>query len=412
MRLLLLLTALATASASRAQDPVLRAYTGTFALTNARIETVTRGAIERGTVVLRDGVIEAVGPDVAVPAGAEVVDCAGLTLYPGMIDGGTRLGLVEIGSAEETVDLDEVGEVTPQMEALSAVNPSSVLIPVTRVAGVTTVLTAPTGGLLPGTAALVRLHGYTPDQMYAGFRGVVLRFPATVRPRPDDERGNAERQKAYDEAVERLDTVWEAAALARAVTGEVALLVEVNAAADILKALDWLAARPRTRAVLTGVAEGWRVADRIAAAGLPAVVGPVIALPTRGGDRYSRPYENAALLHAAGVQVALRTQETENARNLPFHAGFAAAYGAEHGFDRQAALEAVTIAPARIFGVADRLGSIEVGREATLFAADGDPFEPRTQVRHLFIGGYRVPLATRQTALYEEFLERSPGLDR
>ncbi len=429
----LLLLALLAALPARAQDPVIRAEARPFALTNVRIETVARGVIERGTVVLRDGRIAAVGADVAVPADAEVVDCDGLTLYPGMIDGGTRLGLTEIGAVDETTDLDEIGDVTPQMEALTAVNPNSVLIPVTRPAGVTTVLAVPTGGLLPGTAALVNLHGYTPEAMFAGFRGVVLEWPSGVRRRGSDDRTEEKRKEELDEAMERLDAMWdeaetyaridsalapgaqrpfqpEAAALAPVVRGETALLVEVNAAADILKALDWLEKRPRLRAVLTGVAEGWRVADRIAAAGLSAIVGPVLALPTRGSDRYSRAYENVALLRRAGVPVALRTTEAENVRNLPFHAGFAVAYGREHGFDRAAALRAVTLAPAEIFGVADRLGSIEVGKDATLFAADGDPFEPRTQIRHLFIGGYRVPLVSRQTALYDEFLRRDPGL--
>ncbi|MCH8032096.1 MAG: amidohydrolase, partial [Bacteroidetes bacterium] len=145
-----------------AQDGYIRTYTGTFALTNARIETITNGTIENGTVVLRDGTIEAVGANVVAPTDAEVIDCAGLTIYPGMIDGGTRLGLQEIGSLPETVDHGEIGDIRPQMQALTAVNPSSVNIPITRVSGVTTVLTAPSGGIMPGTAALINLHGYTP----------------------------------------------------------------------------------------------------------------------------------------------------------------------------------------------------------------------------------------------------------
>jgi imidazolonepropionase-like amidohydrolase len=427
--------ALAFALPAAAQDGVIRTYTGTFALTNARIETVTQGVIERGTVVIRDGVIEAVGAGVAVPADAEVVDASGLTVYPGFIDGGTRLGLQEVGSLPETQDTDEIGEVTPQMRALMAVNPNSVHVPVTRVAGVTTALTVPQGGLFPGTAALVNLHGYTPDQMFAGFEGVVLNFPSSARGGFGDRRTDEEIEEQFEEAMERLDETWQQAvlfaridsaaasegrpreplyqpemeALLPIVRGTMPLLIEVNKAADILKALAWLDGK-NVAAVLTGVAEGWRVADRIAEAGLPVVTGPVIALPTRASDRYTRAYENAAILHGAGVPVALRTNESENVRNLPFNAGFAVAYGREHGFDRQAALEAVTIVPARLFGVESRLGSIEAGKRATLFAADGDPFEPRTRVIHLFIDGYRIPVESRQSHLYEEFLHRTPGL--
>ena len=435
MRPLLLALAALTALPAFAQGPQYRARAGTFALTDCRIETVTRGTIERGTVVIEDGRITGVG-DAAVPAGATQVACGGGTVYPGMIDGGTRLGLQEIGSQSETQDYDEVGDVTPQMKALTAINVSSVHIPITRVSGVTTTLSVPQGALMPGTAALVNLHGYTPEQMATGFEGVVLNFPMSGRRGRFDRREQEAIDKAAKEAIEKLDEVWEQAvlyaridsariagtpdgemayqpefqALLPVVRGTMPLLVEANSATDIAKAIEWLEGKD-VRAILTGVAEGWRVADRIAEAGLPVITGPVTGLPTRASDRYDRTYQNAALLAQAGVPVALRTDDgMQNYRNLPFHAGFAVAYGEELGFDRQAALEAVTITPARIFGVDDDLGSVEVGKRATLFVADGDPFEPATQVTALFIDGYQVPLVSRQSELYEEYLQRVPGL--
>lgn len=430
----LLLTLLLALFQPAASDDVPKARRGTFALTNARIETVTNGTIERGTLVVRDDRIVALGPDVAVPPGAEVIDCTGLTVYPGLIDAGTHLGLVEVGSVDETNDAVEVGELTPQMQVLTALNPNSALIPVTRVHGVTTVLAEPTGGLFPGTAALVNLHGYTPAQMLVGdARAVVLQFPRAGRSSSWDRRSDEEIEKAAREAMERLDETWERArlfaridsayragadparrpeyapeleALAPVVRGERVLVVKVDAAKDIVAALDWTERQGVPRVVLSGVAEGWRVADRIAAAGVPCLVGPVLAMPSRTSDRYDRAYANAGLLRAAGVEVALRTGETENVRNLPYHAGFAAAYG----LGRDEALRAVTLAPARIFGVADLLGSLEPGKQATLFVADGDPFEPRTHVRHIFIDGYLIPMDDRQRRLYDEFLERTPGL--
>ncbi len=153
---------------------------GTFALTNATIETVTKGTIQNGTVVISNGKIAAVGTEVAVPQGAKIVDCHGLWIYPGMIDGGTQLGLSEVGSDARTRDFNEVGDVIPQMRALSAVNPNSVLIPVTRISGVTTVISLPDGDLIPGTAALINLYGYTPEQMYAASRVSFLRFQIRV----------------------------------------------------------------------------------------------------------------------------------------------------------------------------------------------------------------------------------------
>ncbi len=407
---------------------------GVFALTNARVVTVTGGTLERGTVVIRGGTIEAVGAAVAVPADAEVIDCTGLTVYPGLIDSGSGLGLTEVGSLSETRDGDDIGEIIPHFRALTAVNPNSVAIPVTRVEGVTTVLTQPGGGLFPGTAALVNLYGYTPEQMLVGdAQMVVLEFPQTGRRGSFDRRTDEDIEKAATKALAKLNDTWDAAllharidsayraqpeqgrarpyvpamdALAQVVRGERKLMIEVNSARDIRKALEWIESRNlKGNVVLSGVLEGWRVAGEIAAAGVPVLAGPVLTIPTRSSDRYDKAYANPGLLAAAGVQVAIRSGETENTRNLPFHAGFAVAYG----MDREAALRAVTIEPARIFGVADQVGSLEAGKMANVIVTTGDPFETRTQVRHVFINGYLVPMESRQTRLYEEFLQREPG---
>ena len=425
----------ALASTAAAQDPVYRYDAGPFVIDNVRIETVTNGTIERGRIVIRDGRIEAVGADAPAPADAQTVDGAGLTAYPGLIDGGTSIGLAEIGAVRVTIDTDEIGEVTPQMKALTAVNPSSTHFPVTRVAGVTAALTNPTGGLLPGTSALIHTVGYTPAQMDAGFQGVRLLYPRSGRRGRFDRRTDEAIQKANEKALKALNEAWdaaelyaridsartasgsreampyqpEAAALLPVLRGDAALLVEANGAADIRSALAWVAERGVPRVVLTGAAEGWRVADAIAEAGVPVVTGPVTGLPTRASDRYTRAYENAALMHRAGVTVALRTNESENVRNLPFQAGFAAAYGMPYGFGRAEALEAVTITPARIFGVDAELGSIEAGKRASLFLADGDPFETATQIRAVWVNGLRVPMDSRQIRLYEEYLDRAPG---
>lgn len=405
---------------------------GVFALTNARLVTVTNGVIENGTLVIDGDRIVAIGSSVPIPDGAEIIDLTGRSVYPGMIDSGTRLGLAEVSSVPETVDFREVGDVTPQVRALTAVNPNSVAIPVTRAGGVTTVIAEPMGGLLPGTAALINLHGYTPRQMDAGFEAPILEFPVSGRRGRWDSRSNDDIKKAYETALERLNEVWDDAelyhridtaaaasgrdftpeyapqmeALVPVVRGERLLIVKVETARDISNAIEWLRGRGITNAALSGVTEGWRVADAIAEAGYPVLAGPVLTVATRPSDRYDKPYANAGLMHEAGVTVALRTGEIENVRNLPFNAGFAAAYG----LGKEEALRAVTINPARIFGVDDDLGSLEVGKKAMLFVADGDPFETKTQITHLFIDGYNVPLVDRHTRLYDEFLNRSPGL--
>ncbi len=406
---------------------------GTFALTNATIETVTSGTIENGTVVISMDRIVAVGASVTIPDGAEVIDCSGMTIFPGLIDSGTLLGLKEVGSDPRTMDFNEVGDLNPQLEALTAVNPNTVLIPVNRVNGVTSALAVPRGGLLPGVAALINLHGYTPQQMsVGGARAMVIEFPRSTRRGFFDRRKQEDIDKDYKKNLKQLNDVWnqakiyarilnadtdeerspeyepELAALASVVNGEIPALIEVNSSADIRNAIKWVEEQELTNVIFSGVSEGWRVAQEIAKAEIPVVVGPVLSTPTRQSDRYDKPYANAGLLHKAGVQVAIRTQDAENVRNLPYNAGFAAAYG----MGREAALAAVTIEPARIFGVDHLIGSIDEGKVANLFVADGDPFETKTKVQHLFIDGYKIPLTNRHRSLFEEFLERNPGLEK
>lgn len=407
-----------------------------YALVNCRVVTVTNGILEDGTILIRDGLIAEVGVGLSLPRDAERVDCGGASVYPGLIDSGTRLGLAEVGAVHETIDYNEVGDVIPQMDALTAVNPNSVLIPVTRVNGVTTVLAEPAGALLPGTAALINLHGYTPAQMHlGGVKAVLLNFPVSAKTSPWDRRTAEKRKEDYQERMDMLNDVWDRAelyaridsayrsdpdrehkpeyvpsidALLPVLRGEHFLIITANHATTITDALAWAEDRGLLpRVILSGVLEGWRVAGEIASKGVPALVGPVLTVPSRASDRFDKAYTNAGLLQDAGVQIAIRTGETENVRNLPYNAGFAAAYG----LGPEEALRAVTIDAATIFGVDHLVGSIEAGKIANLFIADGDPFETQTQVREVFIEGYRIPMETRQTRLYEEFLRRNPGLE-
>jgi len=413
---------------TQAQSP--KGKYANVALTNATIETVTKGTIQNGTVLIVDGKIAGVGTNVSIPAGTEIIDCKGKFIYPGMIDAGTNLGLNEISAVARTTDFNEIGEVIPQMKALTAVNPNASAIPVTRVSGVTTALTIPTGGMLSGTAALINLHGYTPDQMYAGFEGIVLNFPNTGRRGFFDRRTEDEIKKASEKALTNLNDVWEKAtqyhkldsatkgkagyypeleALVPVIRGEQTLLVETNTSKDIQAALKWVKEKKVKKVILTGVAEGWRVADVIAKSGIPVITGGVLELPTRDYDRYDKAYANAGLLKKAGVKVAIKSESgNNNYRNLPYHAGFAVAYG----MNKEDALKAITIIPAELFGVADQLGSIEVGKSATLFICNGDPFETKTNVSHVFIDGWQMPMISRQTELYDEFLKRDPGVNK
>jgi imidazolonepropionase-like amidohydrolase len=402
----------------------IKPRTGKFLLQNATVHTITKGVLSGASVLIENGKIVQVGTNVSAD-GAEVIDCSGMVIYPGMIDSGTTLGLAEVSSVAETVDYQEIGNVTPNMQALTAVNPNSEAIPVTRVSGVTTVIAKPSGGLFPGTAALINLVGYTPDQMYAGFKAVAMNFPSSARRGRFDRRSDADIKKDNEKALKdanelmekakqyhelsskgaELEYYPEIAQLAKVISKELPLMIEVNAASDIQNAIKWVKDMD-IRVIFSGVKEGWRVADEIAEAGIPVITGPVQDLPSRQSDRYDAAYTNAGKLAKAGVKVALRTNETENVRNLPFHAAFAAAYG----MGKEEAWKAVTINPAEIFGLGDQLGSIEAGKVANLIVATEDPFETRSQIMHVFINGYRIPLSNRHIRLYQEFLERSPDL--
>ena len=421
----LLLALLPVVAMAQIDGEFVKPRNGKFLLKNATVVTVTKGTLANTSVLLENGKISKVGTNLSSD-GAEVIDCTGLFIYPGIIDGGTRLGLVEVSSVPETVDYADVGNVTPNMQALTTVNPNSEAIGVTRVSGVTTVLTVPSsGGLFPGTAALINLNGYTPDQMYGGFKAVAMIFPSSGRRGRFDRRSDEDVKKDGEKALKEANDIWDNAKsylelkksgatlayfpemeqLSKVISGELPLLIEVNAASDIQQAIKWVEGK-NIKVIFTGVAEGWRVADEIAKAKIPVVTGPVQELPTRSSDRYDAPYANAGLLAKAGVKVALRTDDEENVRNLPFHAAFAAAYG----LGKEEALKAVTINPAEIFGVADQYGSVEAGKRANLIVSTGDPFETRSQIMHVFIDGYRIPMSNRHIRLYQEFLERSPGL--
>ena len=419
-----LLALLPVAVMAQIDGEFVKPRSGKFLLQNATVVTVTKGTLTGASVLIENGKILQVGTGISAN-GAEVIDCTGMFVYPGMIDSGTRLGLVEVSSVPETVDYAEIGNVTPNMQALTTVNPNSEAVGVTRVSGVTTVLTVPTGGLFPGTAALINLNGYTPDQMYGGYKAVVMNFPSSGRRGRFDRRSDEDIKKEGEKALKEANDIWENAKkylelkksgaelqyfpemdqLSKVISKELPLMIVVDAASDIQNALKWVEGKD-IKVVLSGVAEGWRVADQIAKAGIPVITGPVQELPTRQSDRYDAPYANAGKMAKAGVKVALRTDEEENVRNLPFHAAFAAAYG----LGKEEALKAITINAAEIFGIADQYGSVEAGKRANLIVSTGDPLETRTQIIHVFIDGYRIPMSNRHIRLYQEFLERSLGL--
>jgi len=403
---------------------------GTFLLKNGTLVTVTNGT-KKADLLIKDGKISKIGASLVTDGNTTVIDCTSKFVYPGFIDSGCNLGLSEVGSVALTQDYNELGSFTPHMQALTAVNPNAVAIPVTRVNGITTVFTKPSGGRFPGTGAVISLHGYTPEQMHTGSSAVVMNYPSSGKRGRWDRRSTEEIKKENDKAAKEMTEMWSKAllyakidsaakasnkskegynpgmdAIVDVVNGDASILIEVNKATDIKSAIKW-ATENKLKAIITGASDGWRVTKELKESGFPVITGPVLATPSRGSDKYDAPYRNASVMQKAGIKVAIRTNDTENVRNLPYHAGFAATYG----LGTEEALKSITINPAEMFGLADKYGSLEEGKMASLFVSDGDPFETKTQITKLFINGWNIPLESRHTLLYDEFLERKPGLE-
>jgi len=394
-----------------------------YAITNATVVPVTGARIAGGTVIIRNGKIEAVGAGVAVPPGAMAIDGTGLFVYPGLIDSGDRMGLTEIGSVPGGEDTQEIGQYNPQNAVLTAVNPSSVHIPVTRANGVTSAITSAEGGMIQGWAALIDLAGWTPDEMAEKGRvAMVMTYPRVgggrrgFRSGPAQGGDAAETQnrqvrelfdylreaRAYNDRPNPVPKNLAYAALGPALKGEAPVIFDVQTEWQIRGVLA-LADSFKLKVVLRGAADSWMLADTLAARKIPVVVGPLVAVP-EGDAPYDAVYAYPGVLAKAGVQIAFQTNDggEGDARNLPYNAALATAYG----LDPEEALRAITINPARIWGVADRLGSIEPGKVANLFVTTGDPLDVRSQVRHVFIRGQLMPWDDRHTLEYQKYRSR------
>ena len=409
---------------------------GTYVIRNARIVTVSGADIENGSIVIRDGKIEAVGTSVNVPAGAQSIDGHGLSVYPGMIDAGTSMGLVEVPQgASGTVDTSEVGEFNPNSRAIIAVNPHSAHIGVARVEGITNVVSAPTGGLISGQATLINLLGTSPKEMavvpnaalvinyprlgggggggFGGFQPQVNLADALTAGerqleqirkmlRDGEAYGRARDAYAKDSSLPRPDINVVLEALVPYVRGQQPVIFRADREAEIRGAIKF-AEEMKLKPIILGGDDAWKVASLLKEKNVPVILTGIFGLPGREDDPYDVLYESASKLQQAGVRFCISSGDPgAEARNLPMYAGMASAYG----LSKADALKAVTLYPAQIMNVADRLGSIEVGKMANLVVTDGDLLEIRTHIHYLFIDGRKVQLTSRHTELNDAFKDR------
>lgn len=405
---------------------VAAAPSGILAIVNAKITPVAQPVIDRGTVLVRDGKIAAVGADVTVPSGAEVIDAAGSEVYPGWINARATIGLAEPGAAGFQ-DTAEMLEFNPQLRTVASFNSDSEAIPIARANGITTAAVMPTGGMLSGQVPVMNLDGWTwEENAVAQNVGIALQFPAMTPPATTGGAAATSAQpqtfedlkKARDAKLDRLSrlldharsyvkagsgrqTDWVLDALAPVVERRLPFIVRADRESDIRDAIAF-AEKEGVRIVLSGGPEVALVAPLLKDKGIAVIFGPVLALPPREDMSHAASYQAAAELARAGVKFAFATGDATNVRLLPYQAAESVAWG----LPREHAIRALTLDAAEILGISDRLGSIEPGKIANLLIAKGDPLDIRTQVSHIIINGRSVPLRNRHLELYERYSKR------
>jgi len=392
------------------------------ALTNATIHPVSGPTIEKGTLVFDGGRITALGKDVAPPAGAEVIDLKFQHVYPGLFEPLNDIGLVEINSVRATIDAQETGQLNPNVRAVVAVNPDSEIIPTTRANGILLTLAAPYGGLISGRSGVIQLDGWTWEDMALKpdaalhiqwpqpgggrrGRGASDEIPSApnspgaeiLRQALADARAYAAARKA-DSRFPR-DARWES--LLDVLEGKLPVVVHADDLRQITAAVAF-AKRENLKLILAGGYDATHCADLLKEHDIPVIVGGTYRLPQRRGDAYDASYTLPAELHKAGIKFCISACArfgASQARNLPYHAATAVAFG----LPAEEALKAITLYPAQILGVADRVGSLEKGKDATLFVASGNALDTPTQVTKAWIRGRQVDLNDRHKSLYHKY---------
>jgi imidazolonepropionase-like amidohydrolase len=422
-----------------------------FALVGATIHPVAGPEVKEGTLVIAAGKIAALGPaGTPIPPEAQTIEMSGLDLWPGMVDAGSAIGLFEVGSLSETQDFADAAQFQPELRSSVALHPDSEHIPVTRANGILTAFVEPSGGIISGQGCLIDLNGWVPRELViADAAALSVTIPTSIPSTPGAQRfgpgqgqgrlgqgasgaGQAEARERRKERLEKIKEMFRRAlaydtvsmkarergdlpptpdprleALVPYARGHKPVVFHAEQPVEILDAIE-IVRDLKLRGVISGASEGWKVADAIKEAKVPVLVGGTLRLPRHEYDPYDATYSNPAKLHAAGVTVAIHSKGSgasggeTSARNLPYEAATAVAYG----LPEDAALKAVTLTPAQILGVADQVGSLETGKRANLVVTAGHLLQPTTPVVALFVDGEPVRPESRHSQLYAKYRHR------
>ena len=414
-----------------------QAADNTFMLRGATVHTMAGPDIPNGSVLVRDGKIIGVGANLAVPKGVKVIEAKGMQVYPGLIDAASEMGLEEIEGVPVTRDTTEIGKFNPQLVALTAVNPSSEHIPVSRANGITATATLPQGELISGQVSLIHLAGWTTDEMGVKPRaGLHIRIPAIQEGRrgyapdsmdaPGGNSAYATAKRNADAEMAELNAFFESArrykqakeakmpgfvqdlkfeAMIPVLEGKEPVLVTAVHEREIRDALAF-ADKQKLKIILLDATEAYKVTKEIKEHNVPVILGKILSLPQHEDDPYDRAFTTPAELQKAGILFSIGTMGgdggTVASRNLPYNAAQAVAFG----LPAADAMKAITINAAQIWGVGDQMGSIQEGKIADLMVTDGDPLQAQTQVKLVFINGKPVDLDNKQKKLYDKYLAR------
>jgi len=406
--------------------------TGPVAIVGGDVHRIDQPVIRGGVVLINQGRISAVGTAKSVPIleTAQRIDATGMNVYPGLVNGYSDIGLREIDSVEETIDRSETGRLNPNVRSWVAINPDSELIPVARAGGVLTSMVAPAGPFFAGQAAVVRMDGWTWSEMLLKGPAAMIVSWEAMEPSGDS---TSQTTKLRSEQYQRLDHLLDNAArygerraaqgdsqpidlrmesLLAVVHGGLPLIAHADRRAHIEAAVAYAMQR-KLRLVIYGGYDAAACSQLLVRADVPVILPGTYRLPLRRDDPYDAPYTLPARLHDAGVRFCIAAERTgypggaSNDRNLPYHAGNAVAYG----LDSDAALRSITLSAAEILGVADSVGSITAGKEATLMVVQGDILQVESQVVYAMINGRPVDLGNKHLSLFRKYQEKYRRLD-
>ena len=425
-----LLLAVITVSIASDQVPA-PPQTHPILLMNATIHPVSADEIQRGAILFEKGIITAIGRRVTnLPDNTETIDLLGKHIYPGMIAAASVIGLTEIGAVAVTRDFSERGEVNPNVRAEVAYHPDSEIIPVTRSNGVLLAHSCPTGGLISGTSAVMMLDGWTWEtSTLKAPAGLHINWPNMGAVRSRYFRiTEEEASKRREETLKKLDTIFEEArrylvakeaadqsgkieletdlrweAMLPVLRREVSVFMHASEVRQIESAVEW-ANRQNVKMVIVGGYDAWRVADLLKKYEIPVIYETVNSLPRRRWEDFDTPFTGPVKLYEAGVKycISMGTGGASNHRNTPYEASKAASYG----LPKDEALKSVTLYAAEVLGIADKAGSLEKGKDATLMITDGDPLEITTQVEQVYIQGKKIDMSDRHKVLYDKYKEK------